>query len=104
MNTKTFHERLIEFATIDQGGGYEWDEWHAYYDPETRLYYTGEGAGCSCDYYDIREAVDQSNGLHSRADVLASLNRYADESYDNIRKEAAVTASKVMSFTPPKGA
>lgn len=104
MNTKTFHERLIEFAIIDQGGGYEWNEWHAYYDPETRLYYTGAGAGCSCDYYELEEAVDQSNGLHSKADVLRSLNSYADESYYDIRKEAAVATSKVMSFTPPKGA
>ena len=24
-----FHDRLIEIAEIDQGGGYEWDERHA---------------------------------------------------------------------------
>ena len=97
-----FHDRLIEIAEIDQGGGYEWDEWHAYYDPETRMYYTGEGAGCSCDYYEITQYVDASNGLHSKSDVLNSLNFYADESYRNIRIEASKAQARIMDFNPKK--
>ena len=98
-----FHDRLIEIAEIDQGGGYEWDEWHAYYDPETRMYYTGSGGGCSCDYYEIEQYVDESNGLHSKSDVLGSLNSYADESCLDVRIEASKAQAKIMDFNPKKG-
>lgn len=98
-----FTDRLIEIDYLDRSYPYEWDEWHAYYDPQTRMYFTGVGAGCSCDYYDEEDLVDESNGL-TREAVLREADEYASGEYGEAISPSDLleTKAKIRTFTPPK--
>lgn len=95
-----FHDRLVHIAGIFDGG-FDWSEWHAYYDPVSRMFYAGEDAGCSCNEYEIEYAVDQANGLHDRADLLGRLNAWVGSERWRER-EAAEVRAEILQFQRPK--
>ena len=100
-----FYDRLIEITSVLDGENYEWAEWHAYYDPATRKYFAGSDAGCSCNDYEIEYAVNESEGLHSKQDVLRSLKAwvgvYRDD--DSMQRQYENARRAIHLWTPPKG-
>lgn len=71
-----FHDELVPITYVNTNrASWEWGEWNAYYHPSNRKYYVGEDGGCSCNWYEIEEAVDESEGLHSKQDLLNRLRQ-----------------------------
>lgn len=96
-----FHDRLIEIDYLVTGGGWDWADWHAYWDPVTRMYFVGFDAGCSCNDYDIEYSVDQSEGLHSKTDVIRRLNDWLGDDLSH-EADAGEVRANILKFQPPK--
>lgn len=67
-------EDFIDVVDVDFGGGYDWDEFHAWYSPSKRRYFWAEGSGCSCSYFgeDLYKLDDFSSGSTLTADGCPS--------------------------------
>lgn len=71
----------VHVASIDEGGGYDWTEFHAFWSPTDRRYFWAGDAGCSCNAWGdgIHGAGDFENGDRSaltRA-IRAFVNDYS---------------------------
>ncbi|UOE45916.1 DUF7574 domain-containing protein [Agromyces larvae] len=42
-------EDFQRVADFDDGGGYDWTTWVAWYSPSRRRYFIASGSGCSCN-------------------------------------------------------
>lgn len=86
-------------VTLDNGGGYDWHTFHAFYSPADGHYYWRGGNGCSCNHWgeDIYTVGDFEVG--SRAELTRAISRFADDSYGIIKPSEAIDATaKVRRF------
>lgn len=76
---------FVPVVSVDFGGGYDWDEFHAWYSPSRRVYFWTSGAGCSCNSIsdEIYSIEDLENGrdradvdLGDRVEALAEVNAF----------------------------
>lgn len=84
-------EDFVPVVSVDNGGGYEWDECHVWYSPEERRYYWASGSGCSCNSLsdDVRSKADL--GVGDRDEAKRAFRSYLDGSY-SVRAGAALDA------------
>lgn len=66
---------------IHEVGGYDWDSFHSWLDPETGKFYWYEDGGCSCNgpLDMVSEVGDLSVG--SKDELIRAYKRFADQSY-----------------------
>lgn len=99
-----WHEGLdwVPVVSVDIGGGYDWDEFHAWYSPSARKYFWGSGSGCSCNSFsqEFYGPEDFSNG--NRDALKSALGLYFDETYLNHNEERVRALSAVRDFRTPK--
>lgn len=99
-----YDDGLTELGFCDAGSGYDWDEFHAWYDEAARIFYWHSEGGCSCSYFgDSTERSDLSFG--SKQDAIAALKEWAGDNDGNywsdldkadvLRLEAAIRDQKV---------
>jgi len=92
---------LVPVVSVNLGSGYDWEEFHAFFSPSRRRFFWASGAGCSCNsWHDgLRTLDDFENGV-SRADVMAAMNRFFDESeeYRSSRVDRIAKLAEVNSF------
>lgn len=55
-------EQMVLVAEATKGGGYDWDDFYAYYHTGRKRYYYVYGSGCSCNSI--------SDGMDSLADFM----------------------------------
>lgn len=91
----------VPVVDVDLGGGYEWDEFHAWYSVSERVYYWGSGSGCSCDSFtdNFHSVGDFANG-RGRAEVMAALTSYFADHYTPYPQEAVRALYTVNAFNP----
>lgn len=90
----------VPVTSVDLGGGYDWDEFHAWYSPSARRYFWGSGSGCSCnsfsdDFYNVSDFEDGD-----RPALMAAVGRYFDGQYLNRPMERVTALSDVNGFDP----
>ena len=91
----------VPVVTMDDGGGYDWTTFHAFYSPAERRYFWAGGAGCSCNYWgeDISSVGDFENG--DRPALMAALRRFAEEHDYTFRATDLVDAlTEANAFNP----
>ena len=95
-------EDFVDVVDVDFGGGYEWDEFHAWYSPSKRRYFWAEGSGCSCNYFgeDLYKLDDFSSG--SKSDLESGLRSYLDEAYSARPADVLDAVAKVKTFRASK--
>jgi len=100
-----FYERLIEIADVFDTYDYDWVEWRAYYDPVTRMYFVGDDAGCSCHDYEIENAFNEADAMHSKQDVLRHLKSWASmyANDESMRRQYENARRLIHLWKPPKG-
>lgn len=76
----------IPVTSIDIGGGYDWEEFHAWYSPSARLYYYGSGGGCSCNSFgEYFRRVEDFAVTPRKEELRAAAMRFLDDSYRSAR-------------------
>jgi hypothetical protein len=76
----------VPVTSIDLGGGYDWEEFHAWWSPSARLFYYGSGSGCSCNSFsDDYRKVDDFSYTPRKEEVRAAARRFVDGSYRSAR-------------------
>lgn len=90
----------VPVVSVDLGGGYDWDEFHAWYSPTERRYFWGSGSGCSCnsfddDFYNLSDFEDGD-----RPALMAAIGRYFDEQYLNHPQERVRALAEANAFNP----
>lgn len=90
----------LPVVEVDLGGGWDWEEFHAWYSPTARRYFWGSGSGCSCDSFtdDFRSVGDFENG--DRPALMAALNRYFDAMYTQKPQERVRALTEANAFDP----
>lgn len=65
--------------SIDEGGGYDWTSFEAFYSPSARKFFWVSGAGCSCDSIgsDVYSVADFENG--DRDALARSIRSFAED-------------------------
>ncbi len=93
-------EDWVPVAAIDWGGGYDWEEFHSFYNPSARQFFWVSGSGCSCDSIadNARTVGDFEHG--DRAALIRAINAFADESYRQVAKDVVGAHAAVMAFRP----
>lgn len=93
---------FVEVVDVDFGGGWEWDEFHAWYSPSKRRYFWSYGAGCSCNSWgdELYKIDDLSNG--SKADLERALRSYLDDAYNVRASDVLDAVRQVKTFRPSK--
>lgn len=71
----------LPVVTMDDGGGYDWQTFHAWYSPHARRYFWGSGAGCSCNEFTDDYPSPGSLRDGDRPALMDALRRFAEESY-----------------------
>jgi len=72
----------VGVVDVDLGGGYDWNEFHAFYSPSRRIYFYGSESGCSCDSFSSYYwSEDQWQQATSKQELMAAINRYFDSLY-----------------------
>lgn len=90
---------LVPVTSVNLGGGYDWDEFHAWYSPSRRVYYWASDSGCSCNSFgDGLDSIDDFENGRSRADVMAGANRYFDDQDTNPAQERVRVLHEINSF------
>lgn len=84
---------------------YEWDEWHAYYDPSRKVFVVGAGSGCSCNAYDD-DCIDLE-GITTKRALASDLIRwvYGTEKPDvhsSLYASVRETVSEIKAWKVPK--
>lgn len=94
---------FVPVVSVDFGGGYDWDEFHAWYSPSRRVFFWTSGAGCSCNSIsdDIYSIDDLENG-RERADVMAAVRSYFDGRYDDKPGDRVEALAEVNAFRVPR--
>lgn len=86
----------IPVTSIDLGGGYEWEEFHAWYSPSARLYYYGSGSGCSCNSFaDDYHQLEDFESTPRKEELRAAALRFIDRSYRSAHEVAEARNSAV---------
>jgi hypothetical protein len=82
-------DAMLELPILDAGCGYDWNELRAWYDEEARIFYWGEGSGCSCSYFwdDFNTMSDFSSGR--REELLAAADSFIFNAYEKPDEESA---------------
>lgn len=90
-------------VTIDAGGGYSWNRFHAFYDPASRRYFWIGGSGCSCDAIAnmVYSPAQFQNG--DRAALLRAVEAHLDDdNYPSIPTGDAFRAVGTIQHFVPK--
>lgn len=91
----------FQFVTsLDDGGGYDWTTWAAWYSPSKRQYFVASGSGCSCndlsEYYPRFEDFE----THSTKDGLKrSLRSFRDDNFYDDRPGLMDQIAAINSFS-----
>lgn len=90
-------------SVVEMGsGGYEWNEFKAFYSPSQRMYFWKGDSGCSCNSWDddVYSQSDLENG--DKDSLLRAWERYAkDNSYEYSIQDYQDGVSKIKAFSPP---
>lgn len=75
---------------------YEWEEFEAYYDPITRMFYWVEGSGCSCSWLweDINTVGDMCVGR--KEELLNAAASFSNGRYDSQFQALRNAVSKIQ--------
>lgn len=77
----------VPVTSIDLGTGYEWEEFHAWYSPQSRLYYYGSGSGCSCNSFsDYHRQISDFCTTPRKEELRAAAIAFVDGSYRSARE------------------
>lgn len=94
---------FVPVASVSFGGGYDWDEFHAWYSPSRRMFFWASGSGCSCNSIgdDICSVDDLENG-RDRRDVMAAIGRYFDDRYGDKPGDRVEALGEINAFRIPR--
>lgn len=100
--TDEFKEELDKMVTVTEsgtGGGYEWDEFFAYWHPERRRFFYVSASGCSCNSIsDGIYSLDDFESVATKEELVAALKREKGGSYGWSRDDRLHTANVIMAF------
>lgn len=92
---------FVPVVDVNYGGGYEWDEFHAWYSPSRRRYFWASGSGCSCDYFGSLAYKIDDFETGDRDALVAAVRAYHTNSYRAKGGDDLDSISKVRAFTVP---
>lgn len=93
---------LVRVVRLGNGGGYDWDEFRAYYSPSRRRYFWLAQSGCSCNSFGDRvgSIEDLSNG--ARDDLERAIRAWHDGAYsDGGRGDGLKSIDALKAFIEP---
>lgn len=91
----------FQFVTsLDDGGGYDWTTWAAWYSPSKRQYFVASGSGCSCNDLstDVRRLEDFETNS-SKEELKRSLRAFCDDNFYDDKPNLMDEISAINSFS-----
>lgn len=95
-------EDWVSVVSIDEGGGYDWAEFHSWYSPVARRYFWGSGAGCSCNYFAEGFSGFGDFASGDRPALMAAIREFADDHGYRIRPTELVDALMAANAFDPR--
>lgn len=91
---EVFRDKYVELidhieyvGSYSVGEMYEWDEFHALYDPHTKEYVWLSGAGCSCNWLSDAYHHPQDLRRGPKSAVLNALREYHSDMWESQKDE-----------------
>ncbi|QPL14175.1 hypothetical protein SEA_MORRILL_21 [Microbacterium phage Morrill] len=89
----------VEVIDVDLGGGYDWDEFHAWYSPSQRVFYYASDSGCSCNSFGMFfNTVSDFQVTTDRPTLMKAITEWFDQTYNKRPSELVEALHKINAF------
>lgn len=96
---RTELEKLVTVIEDGTGGGYEWDEFVAYWHPEKHRFFYVSGSGCSCNSIsDGINSLADFESVQTKGELIVALKREKDTDYGWSQSELLDAINAIQNF------